>query len=211
MDLATRPQLVSTEHDHLRVGQRTVLVVVLGAIFPDVKQRREIEVRHQAPVELIDVAEEGLVGGAERRILNQQLDIGLIFVGARRDAEDGVVEAAAGVPETQDVVVSGTEMEDGLTRDLLLLEIVTEMDVAGALLLVEAPGGVPVVEHSADPSGGFVGSDVNGGGSAVRRHLDQLVVQTCRRHRLAERHDGGGRQAAAQSTHEFDLRRLVER
>ena len=60
---------------------------------------------------------------------------------------DGVVGAALGIAKPQDVMIARAEVEDRLALDPLLLEVVAEVDVAGTLLLVEAPGGVPVVEH----------------------------------------------------------------
>ena len=61
---SARTQAIGEHQRHVDVGERAIGLVVGGAELADVKQRRDIELRHQAAVDLIDVAKIDLVAEA---------------------------------------------------------------------------------------------------------------------------------------------------
>ena len=118
-DFAASLNLVGQHQRHLQVSQRAVAVVVGGAELAHVEQRDVIELRQQPRVELVDVAEVGLVGVAKPRVLDQQLYVVVVFLRRGGDAEHGVV--VLGRLEADDVVIARAEVEDGGAFRLPLL------------------------------------------------------------------------------------------
>ena len=152
-NLTAGPDLVGHQVGHLQVRECAVGVVVWRAELADVKQRGIVELRQQAGVELVDVAKVGLVGVTQPRLLDEQLDVVVVFLGRRRDAEHGAVGTVLGEPQADDVVVAGAEVEHRFALDGLFLQVLDQMQIAGALHLIETPGLVPVVElvHACRP------------------------------------------------------------
>src|SRR5262249_20179623 len=79
-DLTSRAQLVSEDQRHREVRECSVGVVLRRAEFADVEQAHVIELGQQPGIELVDIAEKSLVGEAEPRIGDQEIDVVVILL-----------------------------------------------------------------------------------------------------------------------------------
>jgi hypothetical protein len=147
-DMAADIGLIGEKLHHLKIGERAIGVVLLAAELAGMEQGDDVEARQQLCVAGVDVTEIGAVALGDRRVVDRQLDEGIIFLGRGGDAEHGAVELRLGAADADIMVPARAEMVDALAGEALLLEPFDEMHVAGALLDPQAPIDVPDVQHA---------------------------------------------------------------
>jgi hypothetical protein len=97
---------------HLEVRQCPVGVVLFRAELAEVEQGDDVELRQQARIELVDVAEEHLVAPRDLGRLDRQLDVAVVLLRRGRDAQYGIVAAVPRRLDADVVMPAGAEVKD---------------------------------------------------------------------------------------------------
>src|SRR5215203_2389241 len=142
-DVAAGSRLVGEEVRDIEVARPAIRIGALAAKLAEVEQRDDVEDRQQLRVQEVDVAEDGVVIAQHLRPRDRELDVFLVFLRRGGDAEHRVAAALARAFDADVMMVAGAEMVDGAAGDLLAVEPLDEVDVAGAFLLPQVPGIVP--------------------------------------------------------------------
>ncbi len=141
--MAAGPRLVGEEVCDIEVRCAAIGVGALAAELAEVEQRDDVEDRQQLRIHEVDVAEDGVVVAQHLGPRDRELDVFLVFLRRGGDAENRVAAALARAFDADVVMVAGAEMVDRAAGDLLAVEPLDEVDVAGAFLLAQVPGIVP--------------------------------------------------------------------